>query len=85
MPDFDRLLITPSITVEALDHLVLEPKKLNRVIAVNVDVILRHVPVALPKKLKTAMARGNDLDCQKRLQLRLGVHGIDRSQRGIKS
>jgi hypothetical protein len=83
VPDFDRLLISPSIALEGLDQLVLKPQQLNRVVAVNVDVRLSHSPVALSKKLKPAMARSDDLDCQKRLQLRLGAHGIDRGQSGI--
>jgi hypothetical protein len=37
VPDFDRLLVTPPITVEGLDHVILKPKKFDRVVAVNVD------------------------------------------------
>ena len=33
----DCLLVAPPITVEGLDHVILKPKKFDRVVAVNVD------------------------------------------------
>jgi hypothetical protein len=43
VPNFDCLLIAPSITVEGLDHLILKPKELDGVVAISVDVVLGHV------------------------------------------
>jgi hypothetical protein len=40
VPNFDCLLIAPSITLEGLDHLILKPKQLDGVVAVNVDEVL---------------------------------------------
>jgi hypothetical protein len=39
MPDLHRLamLVAPPITVKGLDHLTLKPKKLDCIVAVNVD------------------------------------------------
>jgi hypothetical protein len=50
VPDFDCLLIAPSVTVEGLDHLILKPKELDGVVAINVDVVLGHLLLALSKK-----------------------------------
>jgi hypothetical protein len=49
MPDLHRLLVAPPITVESLDHVILKPKKFDRVVAVNVDEVLGHVVLALSK------------------------------------
>src|ERR1700719_973976 len=46
VPDFARLLVAPPITVEGLDHVILKPKKFDRVVAVNVDEVLRHLLLA---------------------------------------
>jgi hypothetical protein len=50
VPDFDRLLVAAPITVEGLDHVILKPKQLDGVVAVNVDEVLGHVAMALSKK-----------------------------------
>jgi hypothetical protein len=50
VPDFDRLLVAPPITLEGLDHVILKPKEFDRVVAVNVDEFLGHVAMALSKK-----------------------------------
>jgi hypothetical protein len=50
VPHFDRLLIAPSITLKGLDHLTLKPKELDGVVAINVDVVLGHMLLALSKK-----------------------------------
>jgi hypothetical protein len=39
----------------------LKAKKLKRETAVNIEVLLRHDPVALPKKSQPVKARCNDL------------------------
>ena len=51
VPDFDRLLVAPPITVEGLDHVILKPKKFDRVVAVNVDEFLGHLSLALSAEL----------------------------------
>src|ERR1700730_7467841 len=50
VPDFDRLLVAAPISVEGLDHVILKPKQLYGVVAVNVDEVLGHVAMALSKK-----------------------------------
>src|ERR1700730_14644987 len=50
VPDFDRLLVAAPITLEGLDHVILKPKQLDGVVAVNVDEVLGHVAMALSKK-----------------------------------
>jgi hypothetical protein len=42
-------LLPRRITVEGLDHVILKPKKFDRVVAVNVDEVLGHVVLALSK------------------------------------
>src|ERR1700730_2881279 len=49
-PCLDCLLVAPPITVEGLDHVILKPKKFDRVAAVNVDEVLRHLLLALSKQ-----------------------------------
>jgi hypothetical protein len=44
------LLVAALITVEGLDHVILKPKQLDGVVAVNVDEVLGHVAMALSKK-----------------------------------
>jgi hypothetical protein len=44
------LPITPPMTIKGLDHLILKPKKFDRVVAVNVDEVLRHLLLALSKQ-----------------------------------
>jgi hypothetical protein len=48
--DFHCLLVAALITVEGLDHVILKPKKFDRVVAVNVDEVLRHLLLALSKQ-----------------------------------
>jgi hypothetical protein len=50
VPHLDCLLATAPITVEGLDHVILKPKKFDRVVAVNVDEVLRHLLLALSKQ-----------------------------------
>jgi hypothetical protein len=50
VPNFDCLLVATPITVEGLDHLILKPKQLDGVVAVNVDEFLGHVSMALSKE-----------------------------------
>ena len=50
VPDLDRLAVTSSMAVEGMQQLAMEAKELDRVIAVDVDEILGHVPVALAQK-----------------------------------
>jgi hypothetical protein len=76
VPDFDCLLIAPPMAVEGLDHLVLQPKKFDRITSIYVDVLLGHVSIALSKKSQIGESRCDDLYCQKGLQLRLRMHGI---------
>jgi hypothetical protein len=56
VPNFDCLLIAPSITVEGLDHLILKPKELDGVVAVSVDVSLGSCAVGF---VEEAVARKN--------------------------
>src|SRR3981189_1789507 len=42
VPHLDCLLVAAPITVEVLDHVILKPKKFDRVVAVNVDEVLRQ-------------------------------------------
>jgi hypothetical protein len=51
VPHLDCLLVAAPITVEGLHHLILQPKQLDGVVAVNVDEVLRHVLLALSKQL----------------------------------
>jgi hypothetical protein len=64
VPDFDCLLIAPSITVKGSDHLIMKPKKLDSVVAVNIDEFLGHVLLVLSKKLQPGKTRGDDLHCK---------------------
>jgi hypothetical protein len=48
--DLDCPLIAPPITLKALDHLTLKPQELEGVVAINVDVVLGHVLLALAEK-----------------------------------
>jgi hypothetical protein len=50
MPDLHRLFVAPPITVKRLDHLVLQPKKFDRITSIYVDVVLGHVSITLSKK-----------------------------------
>ena len=50
VPHLDCLLVAAPITLEGLDHLILKPKQLDGVVAVNVDEVLGHVAMALSKK-----------------------------------
>jgi hypothetical protein len=50
VPHLDCLLVAAPITVEGLDHVILKPKKFDRVVAVNVDEVLRHLLLALSKQ-----------------------------------
>jgi hypothetical protein len=50
VPHLDRLLVAAPITLEGLDHIILKPKQLDGVVAVNVDEVLGHVAMALSKK-----------------------------------
>src|SRR6202048_2900979 len=43
VPHLDCLLVAAPITVERLDHIILKPKQLDGVVAVNVDEVLGHV------------------------------------------
>jgi hypothetical protein len=40
VPHLDCLLVAAPITLEGLDHLILKPKQLDGVVAVNVDEVL---------------------------------------------
>jgi hypothetical protein len=48
--DFHCLLVAALITVEGLDHVILKPKQLDGVVAVNVDEVFGHLAMALSKK-----------------------------------
>ena len=50
VPHLDCLLVAAPITLEGLDPLILKPKQLDGVVAVNVDEVLGHVAMALSKK-----------------------------------
>src|ERR1700738_4881580 len=50
VPHLDCLLVAAPITLEGLDHLILKPKQLDGVVAVNVVEVLGHVAMALSKK-----------------------------------
>jgi CheY-like chemotaxis protein len=50
VPHLDCLLVAAPISVEGLDHRILKPKQLDGVVAVNVDEVLGHLAMALPKK-----------------------------------
>jgi hypothetical protein len=50
VPHLDCLLVAAPITLEGLYHLILKPKQLDGVVAVNVDEVLGHVAMALSKK-----------------------------------
>ena len=53
VPHLDCLLVAALITVEGLDQVILKPKKFDRVVAVNVDEVLRHLLLALSKQIVT--------------------------------
>jgi hypothetical protein len=50
VPHLHCLLVAAPITVEGLDHVILKPKEFDRVVAVNVDEVLRHLLLALSKQ-----------------------------------
>ena len=50
VPHLDCLLVAAPITLEGLDHLILKPKQLDGVVAVNVDEVFGHLAMALSKK-----------------------------------
>jgi hypothetical protein len=63
VPNLHGLLIATPITVEGLDHLVLQPEKFDRIASVYFDVLLGHVSIALSKKSQTGESRCDDLYC----------------------
>jgi hypothetical protein len=60
MPDLNRLLVAPPMPVEGLDQFELKPEQFVGVGAVNVDVILSHVPLALAQEAKSRESRRDD-------------------------
>jgi len=64
VPNLHGLLIATPITVEGLDHLVLQPEKFDRIASVYVDVLLGHVSIALSEKSQTGESGRYDFDCQ---------------------
>src|SRR6478672_2431086 len=83
VPHLDRLLVAAPITLEGLDHLILKPKQLDGVVAVNVDEVLGHVAMALSKKSQAGKTSRNDLHRQEGLKLGPRLHGIYSGQSGI--
>src|ERR1700738_4662212 len=69
VPPLDCLLVAAPITVEGLDHLILKPKQLDGVVAVNVDEVLGHVAMALSKESEWGRTSRNDLHRQNGLML----------------
>src|ERR1700730_7733101 len=58
VPHLDCLLVAAPITLEGLDQVILKPKQLDGVVAVNVDEVLGHVAMALSKKSQAGYAPG---------------------------
>src|SRR3984893_4482596 len=83
VPHLDCLLVAALITLEGLDHVILKPKQLDGVVAVNVDEVLGHVAMALSKKSQAGKTSRNDLHRQKGLKLGPRLHGIYCGQGGI--
>jgi hypothetical protein len=83
VPHLDCLLVAAPITLEGLDHLILKPKQLDGVVAVNVDEVLGHVAMALSKKSQAGKTSRNDLHRQEGLKLGPRLHGIYSGQSGI--
>ena len=51
--NLNGLLVTSSMSVEGLDQIELKPQQPVRVIAVDSDVVFRHLPLALAQKTKS--------------------------------
>ena len=51
--NLNGLLVTSPMTVEGLDQIELKPQQPFRVIAVECDVVFRHLPLALAQKTKS--------------------------------
>src|SRR5262249_45259417 len=83
VPNFDRLIATPPITVKGLDHFILKSKKFDGVVSVQVYVGLSQVLLARAEESKPEEPGHDDLDCQERLKLGLRLHGIHDRQRGV--
>jgi hypothetical protein len=71
MPDFDRPLVTSPMPVKRLDHIEMEPQKLGGKTAVNGDVGLIHVMLALTQEFKPRKAGRHNLNGKQGLKLGL--------------
>src|SRR3954451_21634467 len=83
VPNFNRLLATSLVPIESLDHLELQPEQLSSVAAVDVDVSLVHVMLALTQKLEAGKTGSGDLDGDECLHLCLRIDGGDQSDRRV--
>jgi hypothetical protein len=84
MPDFDRPLVTSPMPVKRLDHIEMEPQKLGGKTAVNGDVGLIHVMLALTQEFKPRKAGRHNLNGKQGLKLGLRFFGCDQGDRSIK-
>ena len=73
VPDLHRLLVAALVSVKGLDQIKLKPKQLGGIAAVDVDIDLIHVVLALAQEFEPTKAGRHNLDGHQSGKFRLRV------------
>src|SRR5450759_4641013 len=73
VPDLHRLLVPALMSVKGLDQIKLKPKQLGGIAAVDVDIDLIHVVLALAQEFEPTKAGRHNLDGHQGCKFCLGV------------
>jgi hypothetical protein len=73
VPDLHRLLVPALVSVKGQDQIKLKPKQLGGIAAVDVDIDLIHVVLALAQEFEPTKAGRHNLDGHQGCKFCLGV------------
>ncbi len=74
VPNFYRLLVSSTVLVQGSDHVELESKQLDGVVAVYVDKDFVEMMLALAQEFVACESYGRNFDGQQSFELSLRLH-----------